>query len=65
MLNFNIMNTILETILRKMCEFGGYSFEIINWTDNSHLKLRYKNENSEEEFINGFVNIYIHLKFQN
>lgn len=52
----------LEIILKKMSEFAGYKYEDLNFTDDSHLNLRYKTIDAEEKFINWFSNYLYSLK---
>ena len=44
----------IEEIKRKMCELAGYDYEDVLWSDGSHLKLKWAEE-QENEFKVWFV----------
>ena len=40
---------MIDTILRKMCEFGGVDFDSVNFQDGSHLRIEWT-QKQENEF---------------
>lgn len=55
--------TILENILRKMCEFTGLKFYEFDWfNDDKHIKTMWRYEDAEEKFTEWLARYIYSLK---
>ena len=46
---------ITQNILRKMCDFAGIDYSLVNWEDGSHLRLTWTKQQSND-FIDWLAN---------